>query len=398
MVYLDHNATSPLRASARLAMEAALGACGNASSVHAAGRAARARIEEARMSVAGLAGATSPCVVFTSGGSEANALALRGAIAGAAQQEDRIARLFISAIEHESVRANASALAEAVPGLKLTEIPVTGQGNVDLNALRLNLIQGKGRVLVSVMAANNETGVVQDIRTIAKLIKLEGGEGALVHIDAVQAAGRTAVSFDAWGTDYMTLSAHKLGGPQGAGALLVRDGAPLAAQIAGGGQEMRRRSGTENVAAIAGFGAAAAELADFSDGMGALRVLRDRFEAELAQMAPGFESAERQLQKTQRLAQKVAADLAGADPMQRHAGKIAAEGSAAAVGHQCHGAAAGQQRARQGFRREHVSAGAAGGEHDHAGLAHVSTPPKRRRVSASAMPMPRPSASIDEPP
>jgi len=260
--------------------------CGNASSVHAAGRAARARIEEARMSVAGLAGATSPCVVFTSGGSEANALALRGAIAGAAQQEDRIARLFISAIEHESVRANASALAEAVPGLKLTEIPVTGQGTVDLNALRLNLIQGKGRVLVSVMAANNETGVVQDIRTIAKLIKLEGGEGALVHIDAVQAAGRTAVSFDAWGTDYMTLSAHKLGGPQGAGALLVRDGAPLAAQIAGGGQEMRRRSGTENVAAIAGFGAAAAELADFSDGMGALRVLRDRFEAELAQAAP----------------------------------------------------------------------------------------------------------------
>lgn len=238
------------------------------------------------MSVAGLAGATSSSVVFTSGGSESNALALRGAIAGAAEQEDRIARLFVSAIEHESVRANASDLAEAVPGLKLTEIPVTKQGMIDLSALRLNLIQGKGRVLVSIMAANNETGVVQDIPAIAKLIRSEGGEGALFHIDAVQAAGRTQLSFDAWGADYMTLSAHKLGGPQGAGALLVPDGAPLAAQIAGGGQEMRRRSGTENVAAIAGFGAVAAELADFSDGVRSMRLLRDRFERELAQMAP----------------------------------------------------------------------------------------------------------------
>lgn len=286
MVYLDHNATSPLRPSARLAVETALGACGNASSVHAAGRAARARIEQARDSVAALAGATPACVVFTSGGSEANALALRGAIAGAAWEENRIARLFVSAIEHESVRANASALAEAVPGLKSTEIAVTRDGTVDLNALRLNLIQGKGRVLVSVMAANNETGVVQDILSIAKLVKAEGGEGALFHIDAVQAAGRTALSFDAWGADYMTLSAHKLGGPQGAGALLARDGAPLAPQIAGGGQEMRRRSGTENVAAIVGFGTAAAEIADFAKGMAPARALRDRFEAELAEAAP----------------------------------------------------------------------------------------------------------------
>jgi cysteine desulfurase len=286
MVYLDHNATSPLRASARLAVETALGACGNASSVHAAGRSARAQIEEARDHVAQLAGATPPSVVFTSGGSEANALALRGAIAGAALEEDRIARLFVSAIEHESVRANASVLAEAVPGLKLTEIPVTEYGTVDLGALRLNLIQGKGRVFISVMAANNETGVVQDIPGIAKLVKSEGGEGALFHIDAVQAAGRTALSFDACGADYMTLSAHKLGGPQGAGALLVRDGAPLAPQIAGGGQEMRRRSGTENVAAIAGFGAAAAELANFADGMAKVRALRDRFEAELARAVP----------------------------------------------------------------------------------------------------------------
>ncbi|HMI96485.1 MAG TPA: cysteine desulfurase family protein [Micropepsaceae bacterium] len=286
MVYLDHNATSPLRASARLAVESALTAYGNASSVHAAGRSARARIEEAREAVASLAGTTAACAVFTSGGSEANALALRGAIAGAAQEEDRIARLFVSTIEHESVRANASALAEAVPGLKLTEIPVTGQGTIDLGALRLKLIQGKGRVLVSIMAANNETGVLQDIHGIAKLVRSEGGAGALFHIDAVQAAGRTALSFDAWGADYMTLSAHKLGGPQGAGALLVRDGAPLSPQIAGGGQEMRRRSGTENVAAIAGFGAAAAELAGLADAIATVRALRDRFEAELARAVP----------------------------------------------------------------------------------------------------------------
>src|SRR5262249_51162882 len=159
-----------------------------------------------------------------------------------------------SAIEHESVRANAVALVETVPGLKLQTIPVTGQGALDGQALRLALMQGKGRALVSVMGANNETGVVQDVAAISRLVKSEGGEDSLLHVDAVQMAGRMALNFTACGADYMSLSAHKLGGPQGAGALVVKDGAPLAAQIRGGGQEMRRRSGTENVAAIAGFG------------------------------------------------------------------------------------------------------------------------------------------------
>jgi cysteine desulfurase len=287
MIYLDHNATSPLRASARSAMEAALDECGNASSVHAAGRAARARIEKARDQVARLAGANPACVVFTSGGSEANALALRGAVAGAALTKDRlITRLFISAIEHESVRANAAALAETTPGLKLREVSVNRDGTLDLNALRLHLMQGKGRVLLSVMGANNETGVRQDIGVIARLLKSEGGEDALFHVDAVQIAGRLALSFAQSGADYMTLSAHKLGGPQGAGALLVRDGAPLSALIAGGGQEMGRRSGTENTAAIAGFGAAAEEAADFAQAMARVRLLRDRFEAELKALAP----------------------------------------------------------------------------------------------------------------
>ena len=286
MAYLDHNANSPLRDGARRAMEAALDACGNASSVHGAGRAARARIETAREQVARLTGAPAGAVVFTSGGSEANALALRGAVAGAADAEDRITRLFVSAIEHESVRANAAALAETVPGLKLNIVSVTKDGSVDLPALRLQLMQGKGRALVSVMAANNETGVVQDIAAIARLVRTEAGEGALLHVDAVQAAGRIPLSFVETDADYMTLSAHKLGGPQGAGALILKDEAPFAPLIAGGGQEMRRRAGTENVAAIAGFGAAAAEASDFASEAERIRSLRDRFEAELKKLSP----------------------------------------------------------------------------------------------------------------
>ncbi|MSP95457.1 MAG: cysteine desulfurase [Alphaproteobacteria bacterium] len=285
MIYLDHNATSPMRDHAKLAVFAALAETGNASSVHAAGRAARARVEAAREAVAKLAGAKPSSVIFTSCGSEANALALRGAVAGALAAEDRITRLFVSATEHESVRANTAALAESVPGLKLSEIPVTKDGVVDLAALRLQLMHGKGRVLVSVMAANNETGVLQDLGAVARLVRTEGGEDSLLHVDAVQAAGRVALGFDALGADYMSLSAHKIGGPQGAGALLVKDGAPLAPLVAGGGQEMGRRSGTENVVAIAGFGAAAEEVVAFAD-VARIQNLRDRFEAELKRIAP----------------------------------------------------------------------------------------------------------------
>src|SRR3954466_15463471 len=187
MAYLDHNASSPLRDCARRAVEAALGACGNASSVHATGRAARGRVETARELVARFAGAPAAAVVFTSGGSEANALAVKGAVAGALEAEDRITRLFVSAVEHESVRANAAAVAESVPGVKLKIIPVTPDGAVDLAALRLSLMQGKGRAFVSVMAANNETGVVQDIAAVARMVRTEAGEDALLHVDAVQA-------------------------------------------------------------------------------------------------------------------------------------------------------------------------------------------------------------------
>jgi cysteine desulfurase len=279
MIYLDHNANSPLRAEARAAMLAALEGAGNASSVHAAGRKARARVEAARDRVAALVGAPSSSLVFTSGGSEANALALRGAIAGSLAAAERITRIFVSAIEHESVRANALALEESIPGLKLTEIPVTADGVVDPAAFRLQFMQGRGRALVCVMLANNETGAIQPVAAIAQVLRLES-KNSLLLVDAVQAAGRGAVDFATLDAEYLTLSAHKIGGPQGAGALVIRDGAPFAAMSAGA-QENFRRGGTENVAAIAGFGAAAAVAGDAH-----VAALRARFEAGLRRLAP----------------------------------------------------------------------------------------------------------------
>ncbi|HEY2884710.1 MAG TPA: cysteine desulfurase family protein [Rhizomicrobium sp.] len=275
MPYLDHNATSPLRAESRAAMERALAIGGNPSSVHGQGRAARAEVEDAREAVATLAGARAQDLVFTSGGTEANALALWGAVQGAVEAGARITRLFVSAIEHDSVLANAAALAERAPGLRLETIPVTADGAVDLGALRGLLREGKGRALVAVMAANNESGVVQPIADVAALMKEH--EGYLL-VDAVQAIGK--ISFSASGADYVSLSAHKLGGPQGVGALIVKEGAPLSATMLGGGQERGHRAGTENVAGIAGFGAAAKASAPMP------ATLRDRFETELRSVAP----------------------------------------------------------------------------------------------------------------
>ncbi|MGZ6021142.1 MAG: cysteine desulfurase family protein [Rhizomicrobium sp.] len=274
MHYLDHNATSPVRAEVRAAMEHALTAGGNPSSVHGAGRAARAAVERAREQVAALAGARAQDVIFTSGGTEANALALCGAVQGAAEAGARITRLFVSAIEHDSVLANAAALAERVPGVRLEHIPVTPNGVIDLEALRVLLREGKGRALVAVMAANNETGVIQPLADVATLLKEHEG---YLFVDAVQAAGKIALDASA---DYVSLSAHKIGGPQGVGALIVREGAPLTAMILGGGQERGHRAGTENVGGIAGFGAAArvATMQTFT--------LRGRFESELKAIAP----------------------------------------------------------------------------------------------------------------
>jgi cysteine desulfurase len=286
MAYCDHNATSPLRSEAREAIARALGVSGNPSSVHAHGRAARAMVEEAREAVAKLAGAKADTVIFTSGATESNDLAIRGAIAGALDQNAagagaRITRLFVSAIEHSSVLKTAELAAETIPGVRLEKLPVTADGVLDTEALRVALREGKGRALVAVMAANNETGVVQPIAEVSRLVK---EAGALLLVDAVTAAGK--IDLNASLCDYMTLSAHKLGGPQGSGALVVAESAPLSPQLVGGGQQKGLRAGTENLSGIAGFGAAAkAAMADTGE-RGRIAALRDRFEADLKAASP----------------------------------------------------------------------------------------------------------------
>jgi cysteine desulfurase len=269
--YLDYNATAPVRPEARLAVDAALGCTGNPSSVHGAGRAVRALVETSREAVAQLSGAATPTdVVFTGSGTEANNLALRGL---------RPARILASAIEHPSVLRPA---AEQQGGFGL--VPVDGDGVVQLGALEdmLAATAGDGTVLVTVMMANNETGVVQPVDDV---VRLAHDAGALVHVDAVQAAGRIVLDFEGLGCDTMALSAHKIGGPKGIGALVVRPGLELVPIIRGGGQERGLRAGTENVPGIAGFGeAAAAVCKELADGKEIVRQrrLRDRVEAAVA--------------------------------------------------------------------------------------------------------------------
>lgn len=277
--YFDWNATAPLRAEARTAMTAALDQTGNASSVHGEGRAARKLIEAAREQVAALVGASPKNVTFTSGGTEANMLALTPAIEVGGLKAPRD-HLLISSIEHLSVRAGGRFALE-----QIQDVPVVSNGQIDLAALK-DRLKGTERALVSVMLANNETGVVQPIHEAAGIVHEAGG---LLHVDAVQGAGRIPCDIAALGADMMTISAHKLGGPQGIGALIRRDEALHIAQplIKGGGQERGARGGTENVAAIAGFGAAAAaaKLAMEQDAR-RMAALRERLEAGLRATAP----------------------------------------------------------------------------------------------------------------
>jgi len=278
-VYLDWNATAQVRADAQAAAAAALAVCGNPSSVHAEGRAARRLIEEARAHVAALVGGEPRNVVFTSGGTEANAMALSPFMAIADETKPRD-RLLVSAIEHPSVLAGGRFPREAIE-----TVPVTADGRVDLAALEAALARlaakGRKRPLVSLMLANNETGVVQPVAAAAALAH---AAGALVHVDAVQAAGRIACDINEIGADLMTLSGHKIGAPRGVGALIKRDQAlhftdPL---IRGGGQERGARGGTENVTGIVGFGAAAmAVRAAAAEEQARMTALRERLEAGL---------------------------------------------------------------------------------------------------------------------
>ncbi len=264
-IYLDYNATAPLRPEVPRAIAEALAELGNPSSVHRFGQRARKRLEEARETLAALVRAEPGSIVFTGGGTEANNLAL----AGGGRE-----RLLVSAIEHDSVLAAAP---------EAERIPVGPDGRVRLEALEAMLRADARPALVAVMLANNETGVVQPLAEVASLAH---AHGALLHADAVQAAGKLALDFPALGADFMSLSAHKLGGPQGVGALLVRPGVRLAALHRGGGQERGLRAGTENVPGIAGFAAAAAAAQQGLAAYARISSLRDRLEEGVAELSP----------------------------------------------------------------------------------------------------------------
>jgi cysteine desulfurase len=271
LIYLDHNATTPLKPAVKALMLQKLGPAdnvpGNASALHKAGRSSRRDIEAARGQIAKLVNAGPQAVIiFTSGATEANNLALKGC---------GVERVLASAIEHPSVL-------QARAGAEI--IPVLPSGVIDIAALDKMLEGNQKQTLISVMLVNNETGVIQPLD---KVVEIARRRGALVHADAVQAAGRFALDLQKLGVDFLTLSSHKIGGPQGAGCLILSNCASVAPQIQGGGQEKNMRGGTENVAAIAGFGLAAELAAQDIAAFQKLAALRDRLEAELKKIASG---------------------------------------------------------------------------------------------------------------
>ena len=260
-VYLDWNATALVRPEAAAAVAHALSIGGNPSSVHAAGRAARAAIERARAQVAGLVAMPPGSIVFLSGAAEANALAILSAVAGGSR------RLMIGAVEHETVVETAKASGAAVEVL-----PIDTRGVADLGWLQERLSRwdaADGAPFLALMLANNENGVIQPVAEAGAMIRAAGG---LMHVDAVQAAGKLPIDMKALNADTLSLTAHKIGGPQGSGALAFAARARLVRQLHGGGQERSVRAGTENVSGIAGFGAAAeAALRDLGHDQSAWR-------------------------------------------------------------------------------------------------------------------------------
>ncbi len=283
--YLDHNATTPLRPEARAAILDAFDLGGNPSSIYTEGRAARALVEKARKTIADQLGVIPAMVIFTGVGTEANNFAIKGA---------KVDRIVISAVEHSCVLEAANAT-----GKPVEIVPVSQGGVIDLEALEKTLASGNGKALVCLMLANNETGALQPVREAAAIAHQYG---ALIHTDAVQALGKIPVNFGLLGVDMMALSAHKVGGPQGTGALILRDGVVLEKLIHGGGQELGRRGGTENVAGIVGF--AAATSAAYKNEPD-IKALRDLFESKLQEVSPGvtiFSSAVDRLPNTSYIA------------------------------------------------------------------------------------------------
>lgn len=272
-VYLDHNATSPLRPEVSEVVIAALEMTGNPSSVHWHGRSARLQVERAREAIAELVGAEAEQVIFTSGGTEANNMVVSAGWSFTA----------VSSIEHDSV------LMPAAAGSCPAElIPTTVAGVIDLDALD-HCLEGRAkgdpcdRALVSIQLVNNETGAVQPL---AEAAAIAHEHGAVVHTDAVQAIGKLPIDMTELGVDLLTISAHKLGGPMGAGALVARRGVDLPPLIIGGGQERRYRAGTENVAGIAGFGKAAECLLADPRWIEQVGELRDLIEDGIRKMTP----------------------------------------------------------------------------------------------------------------
>jgi cysteine desulfurase len=279
--YLDWNASAPISDQAREAMLAALELAGNASSVHAEGRAARHLVEEARVGVAALAGAKAENVVFTSGATEAAATLLTPRYR-MGRSPLAVSRVYVSATDHPCVLCGGR-----FPPDRVTIVGVEENGIVDLVALGDALARhdkSEGLALVAMQIANNETGVIQPIAEIGKVAR---EAGAIVALDAVQAAGRIPLDISDGSADFLILSSHKIGGPKGAGAIVAASGLMMPAPLLpGGGQEHGHRAGTENVSAIAGFGAAAREAGIAVADMDAVRAMRDAIEAEIARLAP----------------------------------------------------------------------------------------------------------------
>ncbi len=268
-IYLDYNATAPIRPEVIELMCEIMDTVGNASSVHEPGRQARQRVETARQQVAELVSASAKNIIFTGSGTEADNLALRGFLPR---------HLIVSGVEHGAILAPALLLDPYA-----TIIEIGPQGQLDLASLEAALNASTEPALVSLMLANNETGIIQPV---AEASEIAHGHDALVHCDGIQGAGKILVDIDQLGVDLLSLSGHKIGGPQGVGALVMREDRSVLAQMVGGGQEMGRRSGTENVAGIAGFGEAARLAASELEQFAELTTMRNRMEEQLAEVAP----------------------------------------------------------------------------------------------------------------
>ncbi|MEP3275075.1 MAG: cysteine desulfurase family protein [Stappiaceae bacterium] len=280
-IYLDHNASAPLRPAAREAMLTSLDNFGNASSVHSEGREARAHLTAARNQLADLVSADPNAIIFTSGCTEANVTVLTpDYLLGS--KELGLSKLLIGASEHPSVLSGGRFSQDTT---EIVPVDENGMTNLSLLKERLDeLTKNDRRVLVSIMAANNETGVIQPSGEIAEIVKSAGG---IFHVDGTQILGRCPATMATLGCDVMTVSAHKLGGPKGAGAIIIAGGVlRMAPLVTGGGQETYRRSGTENIAAIAGFGAAAKEVSENVDEPSKITAMRDWLEAELRAISP----------------------------------------------------------------------------------------------------------------